>query len=334
LSGSRRELTRMRGEFERTSSIVLPNFLDPPLLEVFQEQVASGLFSAMDHVGFGRDFPMRDNSASQVLNFLLNDPRLLSAVRDLTGCRAIRSFKGSVRRAIAGPGNSLSWHNDTNGGRLVALTLNLGTEAYCGGLLQIRDRGSKRIISEVANTGSGDAVVFRISKSLEHRNSRVLGKVAKTAFSGWFLESDDFVDALQMKRAQPEANSSPVANSSDDARGLACVPAFQWANDSTRLTIPADIVWRRFGEGMVVVKASDGLCYRLDPVGMRIWELVAKRETLRIIVDRIANEYEAPRKQIERDVVALLADLAANQLLTVEPPAPSLPARRVQHARA
>jgi len=324
----------MRGEFERTSCIVLPNFLDPPLLEVFQEQVAGGLFSAMDHVGFGRDFPMRDNPASQVLNFLLNDPRLLSAVRDLTGCRAIRSFKGSVRRAIAGPGNSLSWHNDTNGGRLVALTLNLGTEPYRGGLLQIRDHGSKRIIREVANTGSGDAVVFRLSKSLEHRNSRVLGKVAKTAFSGWFLESDDFVDALQMKRAQPEANSSPVANSSDDARGLACVPAFQGVNDSTRLTMPADIVWRRFGEGMVVVKASDGLCYRLDPVGMRIWELVAKRVTLRIIVDRIASEYEAPRKQIERDVVALLADLAANQLLTVEPPAPSPPARRVQHARA
>ncbi|HYR79635.1 MAG TPA: hypothetical protein VEO55_06490, partial [Candidatus Dormibacteraeota bacterium] len=105
----------MRREFKRADCIVLPNFLDAALLAVFQEQVASGLFSAQEHGGFGRDFWMGDNPASQVLNFLLNDPRLLRVVRELTGCRAIRSFKGSVRRAISGPGNSLSGHNDLSG---------------------------------------------------------------------------------------------------------------------------------------------------------------------------------------------------------------------------
>ena len=318
----------MRREFERADCIVLPNFLDAALLSVLQQQVASGLFSAQEHGGFGRDFPMSDNPASQVLNFLLNDPRLLSLVRDLSGCRAVRSFKGSVRRAIAGPGNSLSWHNDTVGGRLVALTLNLGTEPYRGGFLQIRDHKSKRMIREVANTRSGDAVVFRISKSLEHRNSRVLGKVAKTAFSGWFLESDGLVDTLEMSPAQLAAHSS------NGARGLASFPATERVKASTRLTIPADIVWRRIGDGMIVVKAIDGLCYRLDPVGRRIWELVAKRVMPSTIVTRIASEYNASRKTIERDVVALLADLATNKLLTVEPPAAGPPVRRVQHARA
>ncbi len=250
----------MRREFERASCVVLPKFLDSALLAVVQEQVACGLFSAVDQEGFGRDFPMRDNPTSQVLNFLFNDPCLLSAIRTLTGCRAIRSFGGSVRRAIAGAGNSLSWHSDAFRGRLVAITLNLGTEPYRGGFLQIRDQSSKRIIREVANTGSGDAVVFRISKSLEHRNSRILGKVAKTAFSGWFLETDAYGDAFEMRHAQLEAHSS------DDARGLTRFHSSERVTASTRIAIPADIVWRRIGDGMVVVKASDGLCYRLDPV--------------------------------------------------------------------
>ena len=305
----------MRREFERASCVVLPNFLDSALLAVVEEQVACGLFSAVDQEGFGRDFPMRDNPTSQVLNFLFNDPRFLSAIRTLTGCRAIRSFGGSVRRAIAGAGNSLSWHSDAFRGRLVAITLNLGTEPYRGGFLQIRDQSSKRIIREVANTGSGDAVVFRISKSLEHRNSRILGKVAKTAFSGWFLETDAYGDAFEMRHAQLEAHSS------DDARGLTRFHSSERVTASTRVAIPADTVWRRIGDGMVVVKASDGLCYRLDPVGSRIWELAAKRVMPHTIVTRIAKEYSAPRKTIERDVIALLTELAANHLVTVEPSA-------------
>ena len=319
LTGSRSELIRMRREFERASCIVLPKFLDSALLAVLQEQVAKGEFSAEDHDGFGRDYPMRDNPASQVLNFLFNDPRLLGAIGGLTGCRTIRSFAGSVRRLIGGPGNNLSWHGDNVRGRSVAISLNLGTEPYRGGLLQIRDRGSKRMIHEVANTGLGDAVVFRLSRSLEHRNTKIRGKVAKTAFSGWFADADGLVDAFEMTRAQLAAHSSHDAR--DDAHGLKRVHSLERVDASTRLAIPADVVWRRIGEGMVVVRGSDGLCYRLDPVGRRIWELAAKRVTPFTIVLRIASEYDAPRNTVERDVFTLLADLAANQLLTVGPPA-------------
>jgi len=315
LTGSRSELIRMRREFERASCIVLPKFLDPALLAGVPEQVARGEFSAQDHDGFGRDYPMRDNPASQVLNFLFNDPRLLGAIGDLTGCRTIRSFAGSVRRLIGGPGNYLSWHGDTSRGRLVAISLNLGSEPYRGGLLQIRDRGSKRMIHEVANTGLGDAVVFRVSRTLDHRNTKIRGKVAKTAFSGWFADADGLVDAFE------QAGAKPAAHSSHDARGPTRVHSSELVNASTRLAIPVEVVWRRIGGGMVVVRGSDGLCYRLDPVGKRIWELVANRVTPLTIVLRIASEYDAPRNTVERDVFTLLANLAANQLLTVGPPA-------------
>jgi hypothetical protein len=143
--------------------------------------------------------------------------------------------------------------------------------------------------------------------------------VAKTAFSGWFADADGLVDAFEMKRAQPAEHSTHDAR--DDARGLTRFHSSERVNSSTRLEIPPDIVWRRIGEGMVVVRINDALCYRLDPVGRLIWELVAKRVTPRTIVDRIATEYNAERNEIERDVITLLSDLAANQLVTVGPPA-------------
>ena len=175
------------------------------------------------------------------------------------------------------------------------------------------------MIHEVANTGLGDAVVFRVSRTLEHRNTKIRGKVAKTAFSGWFADADGLVDTFEQTGVKPAPHSSDDAR--DDARGLTRVHSSELVNASTRFAIPADVVWRRIGEGMVVVRGSDGLCYRLDLVGKRIWELVAKRVTPLTIVLRIASEYDAPRNTVERDVFTLLADLAANQLLAVGPPA-------------
>ena len=50
--------------------------------------------------------------------------------------------------------------------RVVGMSLNLSREVYSGGVLQIRNRESEALISEAANTGSGDAVIFRLSRDL------------------------------------------------------------------------------------------------------------------------------------------------------------------------
>jgi hypothetical protein len=309
VSGSRNERAKMRREFDRLHCIVLPALLDAPLLEVLRAQVARAKFYTYKHKGFvGRDLQTRPNPAAGVLNILLNDPALLELLRDVTGCRAIRSFEGRVRRLAPSSGNVLSWHDDATGGRLLAVTLNLG-EPYRGGRLQIRDRSSNRIIREIANTGAGDAVIFRVSPAIEHRNTNVVGKVAKTSFSGWFVEADGFADTLDKRIA---------AKSAGGARRAKLPPVR--VDASARVAIPSDVVWRRFGEGIVVVRASDGFSYRLDEVGSRIWELATRGSTPRTIANRLANEYAADLADIERDVVTLLADLAAKHL--VEPGTP------------
>ena len=49
------------------------------------------------------------------------------------------------------------------------MSVNFSTGVYAGGVLRIRDRESGKIVSEVANVGIGDAVIFRLSDRLEHR---------------------------------------------------------------------------------------------------------------------------------------------------------------------
>ena len=83
----------------------------------------------------------------------------------------------------------LSWHNDLQSHRKVGMSVNLSDRIYRGGILQIREWKSRRIISEFANGGRGDALLFRIAPELEHRLTGLEGAVVKTAFSGWFQSS-------------------------------------------------------------------------------------------------------------------------------------------------
>ena len=52
--------------------------------------------------------------------------------------------------------------------------------------MQIRERASGKVVSEIANTGFGDAIIFRLDKGLQHRLTDMQGAVPKTAFAGWF----------------------------------------------------------------------------------------------------------------------------------------------------
>ena len=48
------------------------------------------------------------------------------------------------------------------------------------------------MLIQVANTGLGDAIIFRLRSDLEHLATDVEGTIEKTAFAGWFRSSPDF----------------------------------------------------------------------------------------------------------------------------------------------
>jgi hypothetical protein len=77
----------------------------------------------------------------------------------------------------------------------------------------------------------------------------------------------------------------------------------------------ADVVARRLGDSAVLVRLSTNRIYELNDTGARLWELLEQGTTPDLAVTTLAEEFDAPRDEIARDVDALIRDLTAQGLL-------------------
>ena len=184
-TGSDADLERARADFQRQDWVSLPAILHPELLSMIQQQLAAGDVTT-------KSIYPEPNVSDGALLLLLNNPQLFKIIEQIIGCGHIGCFRGRIYRFVPGAKNPLEWHTDLNGTRLVALTINLSTELYQGGVLRIRERKTRRILGEMTNCGFGDAILFRIDKRLEHSVSDVEGTVVKTALAGWFESEPEY----------------------------------------------------------------------------------------------------------------------------------------------
>ncbi len=76
-----------------------------------------------------------------------------------------------------------------------------------------------------------------------------------------------------------------------------------------------DVIWRKMGEETVLLNSRSENYYSLNEVGTRVWELIDGQATVREIASRIAEQYDAPVEEIEKDVVALLQELREQELV-------------------
>lgn len=191
--GSNRDVRLMRDEFERHHCVRLPQLLTDGLLERILRQVDEGEFTVREHPGISTELCMESGKAPAMLMFLTNDAGLFELVRAITGCDRIGMFNGRLYRMMPGPDHEDSWHEDLKDTRMVAMSINLTPARYAGGVLEIRDRQSKEVLHRAVHAGTGDALLFRISRQLQHRVTPVEGEVARTAWAGWFMGGPDFV---------------------------------------------------------------------------------------------------------------------------------------------
>ncbi len=178
-------LGRLRADWLARHCVVLERFLDPRLVAAVRRQIASGTFGAFVHEESGHEAKMDDNAAVWLLDFLMNGPELLQAIGRVTD-RPVTWFHGRVYRLTPGTDEGHDWHKDYEIGRQIGVSVNLTEGAFAGGVLQLRDAVTKVTLSEVANTGSGDGVIFRLGDDVQHRVLPVTGHVARLAFAGWF----------------------------------------------------------------------------------------------------------------------------------------------------
>jgi len=77
------------------------------------------------------------------------------------------------------------------------------------------------------------------------------------------------------------------------------------------------VIAKMVGSEMVLLDYDRGIYYGLNPIGARVWQLLAEGQEIEAIVDLLTEEYDATRKTLENDLTALLRDLEAKEL--VEP---------------
>lgn len=88
-------------------------------------------------------------------------------------------------------------------------------------------------------------------------------------------------------------------------------------NIDQRFQVSDDVIARGVAGEMVLLDLASGLYFGLDPIGSRIWEKVSQGPcSLAEICDTIEEEFDAPREQVEGDIVALFAQLEDKKLIT------------------
>jgi hypothetical protein len=195
--GDDTDLAALQRTFAERHCVKLRGFLEPSLLVEIRAQVERGTFIEFAHGAIATELRLETGVASGFLHFIANDPRLFRVVESICGCSGFRAFAGRVYRRFPGGRHYDNWHDDVDGHRQIGMSVNLSADSYDGGVFEIRDRDSERVLASLPNVDFGDAILFRLSPGLEHHVSVLAGTRPKTAFAGWFYPNLDFEKVLR-----------------------------------------------------------------------------------------------------------------------------------------
>jgi hypothetical protein len=68
-------------------------------------------------------------------------------------------------------------------------------------------------------------------------------------------------------------------------------------------------------DGAVLLDVEQGVCFSLNPVGLKIWELLKKGSSLEQIADALGQDFPVSRTQLVSDAREFIAALEAKQLI-------------------
>ena len=88
-----------------------------------------------------------------------------------------------------------------------------------------------------------------------------------------------------------------------------------------QIVIPEHVAVRRFDEESVALNLKSGQYFGLNGVAARMFERLGEVDTASEAVDALVKEYGQDHAVIERDLAALLRDLAERGLVELAPAA-------------
>ena len=302
--GTDDNIKSMHAELVKQCCIKLPSLLEPRFLKHIQNKINQAEFFTLSHYDSGNaavDLRMKNNSTHNLLHGLINEKQFLNLIEKITGCNEIKYFRGRVYRMIPGHGHYDDWHTDVAGDRVLTMSINLSTDIYSGGILQIRDKKTKNIICEVSNTVPGDAMIFPISSNLEHMITNTEGNIPKTAFAGWFSSKIDYKSFTQKKSLQLPENINETS----------------LVHENLILVALKGLLCEEVDEKHFIFNPIYENGFELNPLGAAVWDLLQKPITPEKIQKHILREYEADPRQCKYDILNLLNEMATNGLIVI-----------------
>ena len=85
----------------------------------------------------------------------------------------------------------------------------------------------------------------------------------------------------------------------------------------SRVRVRDDVLFQQSHDEAVLLDPKSGVYFGMDPVGARIWQLLATHELLSDVARALGAEYDVPADQCAADLVRLVVDLDAHGLVTV-----------------
>jgi hypothetical protein len=89
-------------------------------------------------------------------------------------------------------------------------------------------------------------------------------------------------------------------------------------SESAIVVAASDVLVSEFANELVLLNLRDGVYYGLEDVGARVWALLRQPTTLLAIRDALVSEYDVEPKRCDRDARALIGDLVAKGLVTIQ----------------
>src|SRR5260370_19418078 len=68
-------------------------------------------------------------------------------------------------------------------------------------------------------------------------------------------------------------------------------------------------------DGAVLLDIGQGLCFSMNPVASKIWELLKQNHSTEYIVDALVNEFSVTREQVLKDITEFVVQLQNQHLL-------------------
>lgn len=85
----------------------------------------------------------------------------------------------------------------------------------------------------------------------------------------------------------------------------------------SRVQVAQDVLFQELQGEAVLLNLNSGMYFGLDEVGTRIWQLIVERGRLDEVATAIEDEFEVSQEQCVADLLALVARLEGEGLVSV-----------------